>query len=133
MNNTEAIILFVSASCLFLKIVANKIPNVGNSPTNKSICIQPSPSLSCPPPEYSFIEMLFNATNKYVNALIDMILIFFVPKQTSEVVIVKTIDVSIIPFGAKKCPISPFKNTVKVASPNAVLLFIFFVDSVVIA
>ncbi len=69
--------------------------------------------------------MSFNATNKYVNALIKMILMFFVPKQTSAVMIVKIIGVSIIPLGAKKCPMNPFKITVIVASPNAVLLFIF--------
>jgi hypothetical protein len=39
-------------------------------------------------------------------------------------VIVKTIGVTIIPFGAKKCPMNPFKITVNVAS--AILLFIFF-------
>ena len=55
-----------------------------------------------------------------------MALIFFVPKQTSEVVIVKTTGVNKMPLGAKKCPMSPFNITIKAASPNAVVLFISF-------
>ena len=77
--------------------------------------------------------MSFKATNKYVNALIKMLLIFFVPKQTKIVVIVKTIGVNKIPFGAKKCPINPFKITVNTAIPNAILLLIFLCRFCVLA
>jgi hypothetical protein len=70
--------------------------------------------------------MSLKPTKKYVSILMKMILIFFVRKQTSDVVIVKTIGVNIIPLGAKKCPMNPFKITVNVASPKAVLLFICY-------
>ena len=129
-NTSTEIILFVTVSSLCLKIVTSKIPNVGISPMNKSKCIQSSPSLSCEPPEYSFIEISLSATNKYVRALKKINLILFVLRQTIEVVIIKTIGVNKIPFGAKKCPISPFKITVKVASPMAVLFFFIASKSV---
>jgi hypothetical protein len=49
---------------------------------------------------------------------------FFVPNATNKVVIIKTIGVKKIPFGAKKCPINPLSMIINVANPIAILLFI---------
>jgi hypothetical protein len=101
MNAIRAIICCLIFSTFLVRILIHKILNVGARPISKNILISASPSLSCVPPEKSLIDTSFRATKKYVKKLINRCLIFFVPKQTSEAVIVKTIGVSNMPFGAK--------------------------------